>query len=62
MRAIKYRKEAYRMRPINFTIRLSKSEYDYLKTQAEKLFMSVGAYIRHKAIVLPLEESEAQIQ
>ena len=47
------------MRPINFTIRLSKSEYDYLKTQAEKLFMSVGAYIRHKAIVLPLEESEA---
>lgn len=48
------------MRPINFTIRLSKSEYKYLKTQAEKLFMSIGAYIRYKTIVLPIEESEAK--
>ena len=37
-------------REINFTIRLSQSEYDYIKERAEDYLLSMGAYIRFKAV------------
>ena len=40
----------------NFTVRLTQEEYNYLKTEAAKLFMTIGGYIRLKAIVQPLED------
>ena len=42
----------------NFTIRLTHKEYEYLKEQAAKLSMSIGAYIRLKAVILPLEQQK----
>ena len=47
-------------REINFTVRLTKTELEFLKQQAAKLCMTVGAYIRYKAIVATLEEREAK--
>lgn len=35
----------------NFTVRLTQEEYNYLKTEAAKLYMTIGGYIRLKAIV-----------
>ena len=44
----------------NFTVRLTLKEYEYLRQEAAKLSLTVAAYIRLKAIIKPLEESEAK--
>ena len=44
----------------NFTVRLTNKEYEYLKEQAAKLSLTIGAYIRYKAIVEALEKREAK--
>lgn len=47
-------------RDVSFTIRLTKTEMEFLKQEAAKLCMTVGAYIRYKAIVETLAEREAK--
>jgi predicted DNA binding CopG/RHH family protein len=39
-------KNTMEIRDKNFTVRLTQTEYDYIKQQAEKHYMSIGAYIR----------------
>ena len=43
-------------RSINFTVRLTKKEYDFIKQQADELDITMGAYVRMKAITRNLEE------
>lgn len=38
------------LRDKNFTIRLTQTEYEYIKQQAAKRYLSVGAYIRFMVI------------
>lgn len=44
----------------NFTVRLTLKEYEYLKQEAAKLSLTVAAYIRLKAVVMPLESEVKQ--
>lgn len=45
----------------NFTVRLSAAEYEHLQKEAKRLHLSVGAYIRYKAIVEPIEKKEVKM-
>ena len=48
------------IRDKNFTLRLSESEYNYLKQQAEKNYMPVAVFIRQKVLVGMSNEQNGQ--
>lgn len=48
------------IRDKNFTLRLSETEYNYLKQQAEKNYMPIAVFIRQKVLVGMNSEQDGQ--